>query len=96
MKKKIAGTVLCLSVSLILLNGGEAQTPEPARAEGIQVVLSGDFPDPTIVRIGNDYYMTHSCGTSLPGLLIWHSTDLGKWERIGYALRKAVGDVWEG
>jgi len=89
---KVSGIVLCLVC--FLWTGGAAQTPGAARAEGIQVVLSGDFPDPTIVRVGNDCYMTHSCGTSLPGLLIWHSTDLGQWERVAYALHKAVGDVW--
>ncbi|MBR0523739.1 MAG: family 43 glycosylhydrolase, partial [Prevotella sp.] len=24
-------------------------------------ILGGDYPDPTIMREGNDYYMTHSC-----------------------------------
>jgi len=71
------------------------QSPSPAPSTGgIRVVLAGDFPDPTIVRVGRDFYMTHSSGRNLPGLGLWHATDLGAWQRIGYALRKAVGDVW--
>jgi beta-xylosidase len=38
--------------------------------------------------------MTHSPNRTLPGLLIWHSTDLVSWRRIGCALLKPVGDVW--
>ena len=57
-------------------------------------VMSGDYPDPTIVRDGNDYYMTHSSSEYYPGLLIWHSTDMIHWERISHALTKFVGSVW--
>ena len=57
-------------------------------------VLGGDYPDPSIVRDGNDYYMTHSSFEYYPGLLIWHSTDLINWKRISYALNQNVGSVW--
>src|SRR5215471_18447035 len=57
-------------------------------------ILGGDYPDPSVIRVGNDYYMTHSSFEYYPGLLIWHSTDLVHWERVGYALHKYVGSVW--
>jgi beta-xylosidase len=38
-------------------------------------VLAGDRPDPSVLRVGADYYMTHSSFFSYPGLLIWHSRD---------------------
>lgn len=57
-------------------------------------ILGGDYPDPSIVRVGKDYYMTHSSFEYYPGLLIWHSTDLVNWKRIGYALTQNVGSVW--
>jgi xylan 1,4-beta-xylosidase len=57
-------------------------------------VLGGDYPDPSVIRVGGDYYMTHSSFEYYPGLLVWHSTDLINWERIGYALNKNVGSVW--
>lgn len=40
-------------------------------------VLAGDYPDPSVLKDGDDYYMTHSSFDSAPGLLIWHSRDLG-------------------
>jgi len=57
-------------------------------------VLGGDYPDPSVIRVGKNFYMTHSSFEYYPGLLIWHSTDLVHWERIGYALHKNVGSVW--
>src|SRR6478735_2983260 len=57
-------------------------------------ILGGDYPDPSIIRVDKDYYMTHSSFEYYPGLLIWHSTDLIHWERIVYALYQNVGSVW--
>lgn len=57
-------------------------------------ILAGEYPDPTIVRVGEDYYMTHSSMHAVPGLLVWHSQDLINWKPLDYALRSYVGDVW--
>ncbi len=57
-------------------------------------ILGGDYPDPSIVRDGNDYYMTHSSFDYNPGLIVWHSTDLVHWEPISYALQTYLGSVW--
>jgi xylan 1,4-beta-xylosidase len=60
----------------------------------INPVLGGDYPDPSVLRVGKDYYLTHSSFEYYPGLLIWHSTDLINWKRIGHALNANVGSVW--
>jgi len=57
-------------------------------------ILAGDYADPSVVRVGADYYMTHSSGKAAPGLLVWHSRDLVNWEQLGCALKDFVGDVW--
>ena len=49
-------------------------------------IFPGDYPDPTILRDGNDFYMTHSSFTYFPALLIWHSTDLVNWEPVARAV----------
>ena len=54
-------------------------------------VLAGDYPDPTVLKDGDDYYMTHSSFDAAPGLLIWHSRDLVNWSPIGPALAKPLG-----
>ena len=57
-------------------------------------VLSGDHPDPTVLKDGDDYYMTHSSFEACPGLLIWRSRDLVNWHPIGHALQQYIGSVW--
>jgi len=57
-------------------------------------ILEGDYADPSIVRDGNDYYMTHSTFDYLPGLTIFHSIDLVNWEPISFALTSYLGTGW--
>ncbi len=57
-------------------------------------VLAGDYPDPSVLKDGEDYYMTHSSFDSAPGLLIWHSRDLVNWRPLGPALQKPLGTVF--
>ncbi len=49
-------------------------------------IFPGDYPDPTILRDGKDFYMTHSSFTYFPALLVWHSTDLLHWEPVARAV----------
>ena len=63
-------------------------------AQVIDIPFTGDYPDPTIVRVGNDFYMTYTSHAHYPGLLIWHSTDLKKWTPLTRALHTFVGAVW--
>jgi len=57
-------------------------------------VFSGDRPDPTILKDGDDYWMTFSSFDSYPGIVIWHSRDLVNWQPVGPALTRPVGSVW--
>lgn len=57
-------------------------------------VISGDYPDPTVLKDGDDYYMTHSSIDAMPGLLIWHSLDLVNWTPICSALPRPLGTVF--
>ncbi|WP_193161971.1 family 43 glycosylhydrolase [Microbulbifer hainanensis] len=57
-------------------------------------IVPGDHPDPTILKDGDDYYMTFSSFYSYPGLIIWHSTDLVNWAPLGPALYEPLGSIW--
>ena len=57
-------------------------------------IIPGDHPDPTILKDGDDYYMTFSSFYSYPGIVIWHSTDLVNWTPVGPALTKPLGSIW--
>lgn len=57
-------------------------------------IIAGDHADPSIVKDGADYYMTHSSFDATPGLMIWHSRDLVNWQPIGPALNTKIDSVW--
>jgi xylan 1,4-beta-xylosidase len=57
-------------------------------------IVPGDHPDPTVLKDGDDYYMTFSSFFSYPGVILWHSRDLVNWSPIGPALTKPIGTVW--
>jgi beta-xylosidase len=57
-------------------------------------IMSGDHPDPTVLKDGRDYYMTFSTFDSYPGLVIWHSRDLVNWRPVTAALTRNIGSVW--
>jgi len=57
-------------------------------------IFAGDYPDPSIIRDGEDYYIVHSSFNYYPGLLIWTSKDLINWKPVTHALKKSVGSVW--
>ena len=44
-------------------------------------LLPGFYPDPSICRVGDDYYMVTSSFVYYPGLPIFHSKDLVHWEQ---------------
>ncbi|HEX7846932.1 MAG TPA: glycoside hydrolase family 43 protein [Chitinophagaceae bacterium] len=52
-------------------------------------ILSGFYPDPSICKAGDDYYMTTSSFAYFPGLPIFHSKDLVNWKQLGHAIDRA-------
>jgi beta-xylosidase len=57
-------------------------------------ILGGDHPDASPIRVGEDFYLTHSSFDYAPGLLIWHSRDLINWKPVAAALHRYYGTVW--
>ncbi len=54
-------------------------------------ILSGFYPDPSICRKGDDFYLVNSSFEWYPGVPIHKSKDLVNWELIGYAVKSSVG-----
>ena len=52
-------------------------------------VIPGFYPDPSICRVGNDYYLVNSSFEYFPGVPVWHSTDMVHWHQIGNVLDRA-------
>ena len=52
-------------------------------------ILPGFYPDPSICRVGDDYYLVTSTFEYFPGLPVFHSRDLVHWHQIGHVLDRA-------
>jgi xylan 1,4-beta-xylosidase len=49
-------------------------------------ILAGYYPDPSVTRVGDKYYLVNSTFCHWPGIPIHESTDLVHWKLIGHAL----------
>ena len=51
-------------------------------------VVKGFNPDPSVCRVGDDYYLVTSSFQYYPGVPLYHSKDLVNWEQIGHVLTR--------
>jgi xylan 1,4-beta-xylosidase len=63
----------------------------------VNPILTGFYPDPSIVRVGADYYLVNSTFSYFPGIPVFHSKDLKNWKQIGNVISRTsqmnfVGD----
>lgn len=49
-------------------------------------ILPGFYPDPSVVRVDEDYYIVNSSFSFYPGIPLFHSKNLTEWTQIGYVL----------
>lgn len=63
-------------------------------------LLPGFNPDPSVVRVGDDYYLVTSSFEYMPGLPVYHSTDFETWSLVGHVATRPdqllIGDVASG
>jgi len=81
----------CFVAILAALGVLSACSHPQASREGLEVelqnpILPGFHPDPSIVAVGEDYYLVNSSFHYFPGVPIYHSRDLQNWEQIGNVL----------
>jgi xylan 1,4-beta-xylosidase len=64
--------------------GSDGSTPQPGQYHN--PILAGFYSDPSIVRVGADYYLVTSTFSWFPGIPVFHSRDLIHWRQIGNAI----------
>ncbi len=74
-----------LAIGLLALANGCATT---APAIYSNPVLTGFHADPSVVRVGGDYYLVTSSFEYFPGVPVYHSRDLVHWRQVGHALTR--------
>ena len=53
--------------------------------------IYADYPDPDIIRVGNDFYFTTTTFIDVPGLTVLHSQDLVHWEIVTHLIPQLTG-----
>lgn len=60
-----------------------AQSASVHQGQHANPVIAGDHPDPSIIRVGQEYWMTSTSGDWSPQFPLFRSTDLQHWTRAG-------------
>jgi alpha-N-arabinofuranosidase len=81
---------------------GDDGLPKPGPSEYANPILQGFYPDPSVIRVGQDYYLVNSTFSWFPGIPVFHSRDLVNWTQIGNAIDRpgqlnfARMNMWQG
>ena len=54
----------------------------------VNPILSGFYPDPSVLRVADDYYLINSTFAYFPGIPVFHSKDLKNWKQIGNVISR--------
>ena len=66
-----------------------AMLPLCSRAQGFtNPVLPGFHADPSVCRVGDDFYLVNSTFQYFPGVPVYHSKDLVNWQQVGNCLTR--------
>ena len=76
--------LLCLFFSAC--SEEQSEKPSSPKTTFSNPVISGFSPDPSITRVGDDFYLVNSTFEYFPALPIYHSRDLVNWELISHAV----------
>lgn len=83
--KTISRRIIILFSALALLIITEAAQ---AQFRLTNPILSGFYPDPSICKAGDDYYLVTSTFSFFPGLPVFHSKDLQNWKQVGNVISR--------
>jgi xylan 1,4-beta-xylosidase len=87
-----------LVAALVLAFAAAVETAAQPANSYSNPVAPGDYPDPTVVRVGRDYWATATTSEWAPQFPILHSRDLVNWRTVGSVFRQrpawSVGNYW--
>lgn len=107
-RQVIAAAVILLSITISVTQvssvsaqvARRASSPPQQRSQAVYTnpVIAGDYPDPSVIRVGQDYYATATSSEWAPEFPLLHSRDLVNWRVIGAVFQSrpawSVGNYW--
>lgn len=98
-KTKLCLGPACVALLVFFLFASSAGAQEVGRrATYTNPAMAGDFPDPSVIRVGQDYWAAATSSEWAPEFPLLHSRDLVNWEIVGSVFRKrpewSVGSYW--
>jgi Beta-xylosidase len=98
MKKLRFSIFIFLSICLFVQNltaqdnRTKVWTPDNGNGTFTNPLMWGDWPDPDVTRVGDDFYFVSTSMHYVPGCPIAKSKDLVNWEMVGYAVPQYTED----
>jgi beta-xylosidase len=92
-RKHGIGAALALTAGLIAA-AAPAQVWRSDQGDGTyrNPVLFADYPDPDVIRVGEDFYFVSTTFANAPGVTILHSKDLVNWTIASHVVDRLDGD----
>ncbi len=82
---------------VLLLNVAFTTSAQPPAAY-TNPVIAGDYPDPSVIRVGREFWATATSSEWAPQFPLLHSWDLVNWEVVGAVFRRgpswSAGNYW--
>lgn len=98
MAKQLSPRPITFTVALIACAALAFQGSRAAEVDYENPVIPGDHPDPSIIRVGKDYWATATSSEWGPQFPLLHSTDLVNWEQTGVVFQHrpdwAAANFW--
>jgi beta-xylosidase len=94
MKKKafVSGLVTALCILGLCTQSARAWQSDNGDGTFTNPPLYADYPDPDIIRVGEDFYFATTTFVNSPGLKLLHSKDLVNWEIVSNVVTRLDGD----
>ena len=87
--KKVFLSLLAFALAMPLFSQSNVFNAQITERGFQNPVIPGYYPDPSVCRVGDDFYLVCSSFQYFPGVPIFHSKDLIHWEQIGNVLDRA-------
>jgi alpha-N-arabinofuranosidase len=71
-----------------IYSGTDPYSATVAPGQYLNPILAGFYPDPSICRAGDDYYLVNSTFAWWPGVTLFHSKDLVHWQQLDHILNR--------